>query len=90
MPRYIAKPSAIKRLLTKITHLFKTLVLRKTVGTVWFLPDQVVPDDRRLVFLRTKFGGQITGWFVSLDSRTGGFWVDRAGVDITPIAWREL
>ena len=90
MPRYIAKPSTIKRLLTKITHLFKTRLLRKTVGTLWWLPNQVVPDDTRLVLLRTKFGEEITGWFVSRDSRTGGFWVDKAGLYVNAIAWREL
>jgi hypothetical protein len=90
MPRYIAKPSATKRLITKITHLFQTRVLRKTVGQSWWLSQHVVPDDNRLVLLRTKFGEEITGWFVSRDSRTGGFWVDKAGLYVNAIAWREL
>lgn len=90
MPRYIAKPSALKRLLTKITHLFKTRVLGKTVGTLWFLPDQVVPDDNRIVVLRTESKACFRGRFISRLAKDGGYWCNQEFDSVTPIAWREL
>lgn len=85
MPRYIAKPSAHKRLLTKIIHLLKTLVLRKTVGTVWNFPDQLRPNDNRVVLLRTRSNPCIRGRFFRPSD-----WVSESGEYVIPIAWREL
>lgn len=85
MPRYIAKPSTLKRLLIKITHLFKTRVLGKTVGTVWNFPDQLRPNDNRFVLLRTRSNPCLRGRFVRPSD-----WVSESGESVNPIAWREL
>ena len=85
MPRYIAKPSATKRLLTKITHLFKTRVLRKTVGTLWWFPDQNRPNDSRVILLRTRSNPCFRGRFFRPSD-----WLSESGEYVIPIAWREL
>mgnify|MGYP000151929894 CR=1 FL=1 len=89
MPRYIAKPSALKRLLAKITHLFKTRVLRRNpIGNLFWLAHEAVPDDLRTVELVTKQGVLLNGYYHRGFVIQSWFTVCLQKVEV--IAWREL